>query len=66
MADIKPNRDLAKRRLEVQKSELRLSLERMDLRKLEIADELRKIQDNIAATEKAIQGLDLELIQLSK
>lgn len=66
MADIGPNIVLARRRLEVHRSELKLSLDRMDLRRLEMDDELKKIQENMNATQKAIQAIDDELQKLSK
>lgn len=50
MADILPNQDLNKKRLSVHITEMKLQLERLDLRKMEIAEELRKIEDNIKAT----------------
>ena len=55
MADIMPNAELNKKRLSVHVSEMELMLERYDLRKLEIQDELRKIEDNIKATHEDIQ-----------
>jgi hypothetical protein len=56
MADIMPNQDLAKKRLSVHVTEQKLQLERLDLRKLEIADELRKIEENIKAVNLDIQN----------
>ena len=50
MADIGPNLDLNRKRLQVHVTEMKLQLERLDLRKMEIAEELRKIDENIAAT----------------
>jgi hypothetical protein len=56
MADITPNLELNKKRLSVHVTEMKLQLERLDLRKLEIADELRKIDENIKATNLDIQN----------
>ena len=50
MADIDPNKELNKKRLQVHVTEMKLQLERFDLRKMEVAEELRKIDENIAAT----------------
>jgi len=56
MADIMPNQELHKKRLSVHVTEMKLQLERLDLRKLEIADELRKIEENIKAINLDIQS----------
>lgn len=56
MADIMPNMDLKKKRLHVHVVEMELMLERYDLRKLEIQDELKKIEENIHATNLDIQA----------
>lgn len=53
--DITPNMDLRKKRLVVHICEMELQLERFDLRKLEIQDELKKIEENIKATNLDIQ-----------
>jgi hypothetical protein len=50
MADIDPNKELNKKRLQVHVTEMKLQLERFDLRKMEIQEELRKIEENIKAT----------------
>lgn len=55
MADILPNMDLKKKRLHVHIVEMQLMLERYDLRKLEIQDELKKIEESIQATNLDIQ-----------
>ena len=55
MADILPNMDLKKKRLLVHICEMELMLERYDLRKLEIQDELKKIDESIQATNADIQ-----------
>jgi hypothetical protein len=56
MTDITPNQDLNKKRLSVHVTEMKLQLERLDLRKMEIAEELRKIDENIKATNLDIQN----------
>lgn len=61
MADIVINLDLRKKRISVRMSELKLNLERFDLRKTEIADELVKIEENIQATNRSILDLEKEL-----
>ena len=61
MADILPNLELRKKRLTVKISELELNLDRMDLRKMELAEEVTKIEENMNATLKAIDDLKKEL-----
>jgi hypothetical protein len=56
MADLDPNKELHAKRLSVHVIEMKLQLERLDLRKLEIAEELRKIEENIKATNLDIQN----------
>jgi hypothetical protein len=56
MADLGPNQDLNRKRLSVHVTEMKLQLERLDLRKMEIAEELRKIDENIKATNLDIQN----------
>lgn len=60
MADIKPNLELRKMQINVKISELRLNLQRMDLRKMELRDEESRINDNILATNKALEELQKE------
>jgi phage-related tail protein len=50
MADLGPNQELNRKRLQVHVTEMNLQLERFDLRKMEIQEELRKIEENIKAT----------------
>jgi hypothetical protein len=66
MADIDHNRALNKKRLEVHVTEMKLQLERFDLRKLEVADELRKIEENIKATLLDIAKTQETINNLSK
>lgn len=56
MSDLDPNKDLNKKRLQVHVTEMKLQLERLDLRKMEMAEELRKIEENIKATNFDIQN----------
>ena len=56
MTDITPNLDLHRKRLSVHITEMKLQLERLDLRKLEIADELHKIDENVKAMNLDIQN----------
>ena len=56
MGDIMPNIELNKKRLVVHISEMELQLQRYDLRKLEMQDELQKIEENIRATNLDIQN----------
>ena len=49
MADIDPNLELNRKRLSVYITERKLQLERLDLRKMEIAEELKKIIYDIMA-----------------
>lgn len=60
MSDIAPNLDLRKKQISIRLSELRLNLDRMDLRKMEIEEERKKILDNEKATQKAIEELQKE------
>jgi len=62
MADIITNLELRQVRLKVKIAEMQLNLQRMDLRKMELDDEKRHIDENIIATHKTIQDLQKELI----
>lgn len=64
MSDNSPSQILNKKRLSVHVSEMQLSLERLDLRKMEIQEETRKIDENIAATNAEIQKTQSELAKL--
>ena len=66
MADKMPNLDLTRKRLSVHITEMKLQLERMDLRKLELAEELRKIEENIDATNLDISKTQEELNKVGK
>ena len=58
MGDLGPNQDLTKKRLQVHVTEMKLQLERFDLRKMEIQEELRKIEENIKATNLDISNTE--------
>lgn len=64
MADIVPNQDLNRKRLQVHVTEMKLQLERFDLRKMEIQEELRKIEENIKATNVDIQNTQDSITKL--
>jgi hypothetical protein len=66
MADLGPNKDLQRKRLSVHITEMRLQLERMDLRKLELAEELRKIEENITATNLDISNTQDSIDKIGK
>ena len=66
MADLGPNSELNKKRLSVHVTEMKLQLERFDLRKMEIQEELRKIEENIKATNLDITNTQDSLNKLSK
>jgi hypothetical protein len=61
MADIGPNLEVRKMQLKIRRSELRLNIERMDLRKLELKDEESRINENMKATHKALEELNKEI-----
>ena len=66
MADIGPNLNLNIKRLQVHVTEMKLQLERFDLRKMEVAEELRKIDENIAATNLDISKTQESIEKMSK
>lgn len=61
MADIGPNTVLNRKRLQVHMSEMKLSMERMELRKMELMDELKKIDENVQASQAEIQKIQSQL-----
>ena len=66
MTDILPNQDLNKKRLQVHVTEMKLQLERFDLRKMEIAEELRKIDENVKATSLDISNTQESVDKIGK
>lgn len=61
MADIMPNLDIRKMQINIRISEMELNLQRMTLRKMEIADETKKINENMEATKKVLEELKKEI-----
>lgn len=61
MADIAPNLELRRKKIAVQVQELQLSRSRMELRQMELQDELQKITANLAANDHAVKELEKEL-----
>jgi len=61
MSDKQPNLELRKRQIRLRIMELELNMERMSVRKDELDDEKRKIDENLEATTKAIIDLKTEL-----
>jgi hypothetical protein len=66
MADLDPNKELNKKRLSVHVTEMKLQLERLDLRKMEIGEELRKIDENITATNLDISKTQESIEKMGK
>ena len=64
MSDIKPNIEIGLKQLEVQLGEMRLSLQRQELRLLEIEEEKVRIADNTKATLKEIVQLEENIAKL--
>jgi hypothetical protein len=65
MADLDPNKELNRKRLSVYVTERKLQLERLDLRKMEIAEELKKIEENIKATNLDIQNTQDQISKMN-
>lgn len=61
MADLMPNTQLGSARLRLQRNELRLNMERLQVRLLEMEEESRHILDNIAASERKISEMTAQL-----
>jgi hypothetical protein len=61
MGNIPQNLDLQRMRLSIRVSEMKLSLERADLRLVELEDEKNRILENREATKKEIDNLTKEL-----
>jgi peptidoglycan hydrolase CwlO-like protein len=66
MSDNMPNLDLGRKRLSVHITEMKLQLERFDLRKMEIQEELRKIEENINSTNLDIHNTQESIDKLGK
>ena len=65
MADVTPNIELGLKQMEVQRDELRLILQKQELRLLEIEDEKERIAVNMAATAKEIKNLEDQIGKLA-
>ena len=61
MADITPNPDLRKKRLKFRVMETELNMERLAIRKAEIAEEVSKIDENLGLLAKVIDDIKKEL-----
>ena len=64
MADIKPNIVLGLKQQEVQRDEFKLTLQRQELRLLEIEEEKARIAENTKATLKEIASLEENIVKL--
>jgi hypothetical protein len=61
-----PNLALARAELELQRAEMELSVRRMAVRKLQMNDELSRIQENEAATALKTAEIQASLAKLEK
>ena len=66
MADVMPNLALARAELELQRAEMELFVRRMAVRKLQMNDELSRIQENEAATALKTAEIQASLAKLEK
>ena len=70
MADVTPNIELGLKQMEVQRDELKLTLQKQELRLLEMDEEKNRMAENKRATEKEIANLEDQIgklaIQLDK
>lgn len=64
MADVTPNYSLEVQGLELEKSQLSLNVQSQQYRIAQTADEVRRIEANIAATHTAIAALTEKIKQL--
>ena len=64
MADAKPNYALERKRIELEKSQLLMNIQRSELRLFEMDDEKERLFENIEATKKAIDALDQRVEKL--
>ena len=64
MADKTPNYTVEMKRQQIEIGTMKLNLERMDLRILEIEDEKIKIAENREATEKEIVNMQTNLAKM--
>lgn len=61
MSDNDPNKALNKKRMSVELSAMKLNIERMDLRIMELETEKTKINENIDASQKRVVELTMQL-----
>ena len=66
MADIKPNMGIQRKKLENACQSQKLNLGRQELRKMEIEDELSKLESNYNATLTEIANLESQIKELAK
>lgn len=64
MSDIKPNLHIGLKQTEVTRDEFKLTIQRQNLRLLEIEEEKVRIAENIKATDKEITGLEENISKL--
>ena len=64
MADLEPNIEIGLKQLEVQRDELKLTIQKQQLRLLEIEEEKRRIDANMQAQEKEIINMDIQVKKL--
>lgn len=64
MADQEPNIEIGLKQLQVQRDELKLSIQRQELRLLEIEEEKARIASNTQAQEKEIANLGSNIDKL--
>jgi hypothetical protein len=61
MSDIDPNRHLNQKRLQIELDTMKLNIQRMDLRLMELDEEKKTINENMIATTKHIDELQKRL-----
>ena len=64
MADLEPNIEIGLKQLEVQRDELKLAIQKQQLRLLEIEEEKKRIDSNMQAQEKEIVNMDIQVKKL--
>ena len=64
MADLEPNIEIGLKQLEVQRDELKLAIQRQQLRLLEIEEEKKRIDANMQAQEKEIVNMEIQVKKL--
>jgi len=64
MADLEPNIEIGLKQLEVQRDELKLAIQKQQLRLLEIEEEKRRIDANMQAQEKEIVNMEIQVKKL--